>query len=304
MSLHNFETVLAKLQGQPIREAKLMGMGEPYLHPQFDEICRLFKEAFPLARLITSTNCQYTMTESFKRSLQWVDYLYLSIDGWEANYERDRQPARWSKLLSFLEELRDLPRYGCQVAVNYVVNPHNIDDIPLVNNLLTCYNIDELRLNIAQDWNEDGSATLEYSAHDMDKLKVWARLIKGKTPWTYSDCWWPTRGFYSTVEGRVLTCPLNTAAKEHGNILAQSLSTVRSSKSLTTLAQGCASNQPTAHCRNCSYRQLAPLLSELGVWRLIPDTIKSTECLLTICSIVNSIAYMLVNEINHGHQSY
>ena len=47
MSLENWGKLLDGIKHHPIKEAKLMGMGEPMLHPQFDEVCRMFKEVFP-----------------------------------------------------------------------------------------------------------------------------------------------------------------------------------------------------------------------------------------------------------------
>jgi MoaA/NifB/PqqE/SkfB family radical SAM enzyme len=46
MSLENWGKLLDGIKHHPIQEAKLMGMGEPFLHPQFDEVCRMFKETF------------------------------------------------------------------------------------------------------------------------------------------------------------------------------------------------------------------------------------------------------------------
>ena len=40
-----------------------MMLGEPMLHPQFDEVCKMFKEIFPNAKLIVATNCQYNIKE-------------------------------------------------------------------------------------------------------------------------------------------------------------------------------------------------------------------------------------------------
>ena len=83
MSLTDWELVLEKLEDQPIKEAKLMGLGEPFLHPKFSTICKMFKDYFPNAFLIVATNCQYKMNANFKESLKYIDLLYLSIDGYK-----------------------------------------------------------------------------------------------------------------------------------------------------------------------------------------------------------------------------
>ena len=79
MSVARFTELMERIKHQPIKEAKLMGMGEPFLHPEFDRICKTFKDYFPSAKLISATNCQYSMNVAtwFPNSLKYIDYLYL-----------------------------------------------------------------------------------------------------------------------------------------------------------------------------------------------------------------------------------
>ena len=90
MSLENWGKLLDGIKHHPIKEAKLMGMGEPMLHPQFDEVCRMFKETFPKCKLIVATNCQYNIKDKFRECMKYIDMLYFSIDGYKESYERDR----------------------------------------------------------------------------------------------------------------------------------------------------------------------------------------------------------------------
>ena len=46
MPIPKYRKMLEGLAHHPIKEAKLMGMGEPMLHPQLDEVCKIFKEFF------------------------------------------------------------------------------------------------------------------------------------------------------------------------------------------------------------------------------------------------------------------
>ena len=139
-SLENWGKLLDGIKHHPIQEAKLMGMGEPMLHPQFDEVCRMFKEVFPKCKLIVATNCQYNINDKFRECMKYIDMLYFSIDGYKESYERDRSPAKWSKLLKFLEQFKSVDRYDCDVVVNIqgdepLVNPNHIDEIiePMIN---------------------------------------------------------------------------------------------------------------------------------------------------------------------------
>ena len=267
MTVDDFKRVLDSIKTHPVKEAKLMGMGEPFLHPQFDEICAVFKQYFPGAKLISATNCQYTPGPVFQRALKYIDLLYLSIDGYEDSYEQFRAPSKWSKLIKFLNILKDMDKIDCQLAINYVINPGNVKDIqPVYDHIYTPYAIDEFRLNVAQSWSPEDSIPIDYTREQLDYLReTWKSYIKGKAPWEYKDCFWVDKGLYVTVEGRVLMCCMNTAEKGFGNMLQQPLNLIRTSKRFIEVVNGCKNNTPTDHCKSCSYKELVPVLTTLGI---------------------------------------
>ena len=277
MSLEDWGKLLDGIKHHPIEEAKLMGMGEPMLHPQFDEVCRIFKETFPNSKLIVATNCQYNIKEGlefrrkFQECMKYIDMLYFSIDGYKEHYERDRAPAKWSKLLKFLDDFKTINRYDCDIVVNYVVNAYNVDDIEKVDKLREENNLGKLRLNIAQIWDENSSitndmATSGYNPKDLDYLRdSWGDNIMGKSKWDYEDCFWVKEGLYTTVEGHVKMCCMNTGAKSLGNLFDNSIDEIRLTSDYEKIKNGCESNNPTSHCKNCSYKELTPMLSYLGV---------------------------------------
>lgn len=273
MKIDKWRELLESIKHHPIKEAKLMGMGEPLLHPQFDEVCKIFKEYFPDAFLIVATNCQYPikpetkMSRKFESTMKHVDLLYFSIDGYKESYERDRHPAKWSKLIDFLEDFKHMERSNCRVTVNYVVNPDNIEDISTIKDeIVDEYSLEELRLNIAQNWSEDESMPLGYTRDQIEFLKEnWKGNIKGKSKWDFSDCFWVNEGLYTTVEGDVKMCCMNTGADSFGNLFIESIDDIRLKESYKKIKLGCNSNNPTAHCANCSYKELVPILKEIGI---------------------------------------
>ena len=277
MSLDNWGKLLDGIKHHPIEEAKLMGMGEPMLHPHFDEVCKMFKETFPNAKLVVATNCQYKIDEGsrfrdkFQECLKYIDLLYFSIDGWGESYERDRSPAKWSKLLKFLEDFQTINRYDCDCTVNYVVNAYNVDDIKKVDKLRTDNKLGMLRLNIAQIWDEetkmsDDLATSGYTIEQLDYLRDnWGDNIMGKSKWDFKDCFWVQNGIYTTVEGHVKMCCLNTGAEPFGNLFENSIDEIRLMEDYKNVKRGCETNNPTSHCKNCSYKELTPILSHVGV---------------------------------------
>ncbi len=270
MPLEKWKIVLDKLKNHPISEAKLMGLGEPFLHPKFSEVCKMFKEYFPKAFLIVATNCQYKMNDNFKNSLKYIDLLYLSIDGYKESYEKFRPPSKWHKLVNFLEDLKKVERHNCKITCNYVVNKENVEDIVKIENLCKEYSLEELRLNIAQDWSEkktlkdQQSYLWGYSKEQIEYLKKnYSKNIKGKTPWSWSDCFWVKRGIYMTVEGNLKVCALNTDTDSLGNIFSDSPEDILNSNRMNEIRDGCSNNKPNSHCSNCSYKELSPLLEKL-----------------------------------------
>ncbi len=269
MDIDKYKSMLEKIKDYPIEEAKLMGMGEPFMHPKFYEVCKLFKEYFPNAFLIVATNCQYRFSTKFEEALKYIDLLYFSIDGYEESYEKFRPPAKWPKLIKFLDDFKNANRHNCRATVNYVVNPDNVKDIEKVyNNIVLPYQLEELRLNIAQNWSEDESINANggYRQEDIEYLqKNWLQNIKGKSNWTFDKCFWPNDGLYVNVYGDVLMCPLNTGAKPFGNLFYDEVEKIRKYEDFKNVRVGCKSNNPTDHCKNCSYYELSPILTKLGV---------------------------------------
>ena len=81
ISVDSWTYILEKLKSHPIREAKLQGLGEPFMHPDFAKLCKIFKEYFPESKILTATNCQYRITENFTSALKstFSAYTELSI---------------------------------------------------------------------------------------------------------------------------------------------------------------------------------------------------------------------------------
>jgi len=265
MSIEEWHTVLDKLKSQPISEAKLMGMGEPFFNPHYDVLCHIFRKAFPSAFVISATNCQYKLNDVFIKALPYIDLLYLSIDGYKETYEEARKNAKWNKLLRFLDDLSKMDRGKTRIAINYVVTNDNYQDIPKLHKLVEDkYGfIEEIRLNVAQWWNEDEQCQVVPNDKCMQMLKRYKSNVKGKAPWTYSDCFWPETGFYMDVYGDVRICCLNTSTKPVGNIFRDSLESLISSQKRVRILSNCKANIPDKHCKNCGYKRLSPILEKV-----------------------------------------
>ena len=149
------------------------------------------------------------------------------------------------------------------------MNRENIVDISKIEKLCKEYELEELRLNIAQDWSEDKSLSKTdhisgYSLEQIDYLKKnFSKNIKGKAPWTWSDCFWVKTGIYMTVEGNLKVCALNTDTESLGNIFKDSIDVILNTKRMNEIREGCNKDMPSKHCENCSYKELSPILEKL-----------------------------------------
>jgi radical SAM protein with 4Fe4S-binding SPASM domain len=262
----DFQLILNQLSHHPITEAKLMGMGEPFMHPQFDDICWMFKDMFPNCNVISATNGQIKLSLTMIKALEYIDTCYISIDGYMQNYEEIRIGASWFKLIKFLRELADIKEnVNCKFPINYTVTPGNVYDIDKMFELIDIYNLDELRLNFVQNWTE-GQTNTElngFTQEQFEYLKQYKQYFKGKTPWDYSDCFWVKNGIYVTVDGNMKVCCMNTSAKSIGNVFQQPIALLQASKAFNDISRGCANNTPTDHCKNCSYKELVPFLTKI-----------------------------------------
>ena len=267
MSLENWVVVQEKIKDFPIREAKLMGLGEPFLHPQFSDICRIFKEYHPNANIIVATNAQYTPNENFFESLQYIGKLYVSIDGTHEIYELERAPSKWSKLLSFLDNLeKNIERIkGCDLVVNYVVTEKTYDKIEdLKKEIMDRYKFfSKLRLNIAQWWSEGETVAITFDSKIIKEVSRNKDLVQGKSPWDFSDCFWPSHGFYMNVNGDVKICCLNTNTTPIGNVFKDNIDDILNSKKRVAIQNANAKNQPLDHCKACDYKSLSPVISKI-----------------------------------------
>ena len=268
MSLENWEKVLKILSKHPITEAKLMGLGEPFFHPNYEIITRRFKETFPKSFVISATNLQYKITPKFFQAVKNIDLLYLSIDGFKETYESARPGAKWSRLIQSLDEIeKEIGNYkiDSRFEINFVATPDTLSSLTNVYELYKKYKfITDIRINLAQWWGEDDKLELTYSEKYINILSQFKDKVKGKSPWDFKDCFWPKSGIYMTVDGSLKVCCMNTSTEPIGNIFLDDLGELRKNSKLSEIRNELNSNlQDNPHCKKCSYKVLEPILSKI-----------------------------------------
>ena len=112
----------------------------------------------------------------------------------------------------------------------------------------------------------DDIATSGYTKEQLNYLRdTWGSNIMGKSKWDFKDCFWVNNGIYTTVEGHIKMCCMNTGAVPFGNLFKNTIDEIRLMEDYQNVKKGCQTNNPTSHCKNCSYKELTPILEYVGI---------------------------------------
>ena len=179
-----------------------------------------------------------------------------------------REGASWEKLLQFLHDIseyRSKHNLPVQLPINFTISPGNVDDIEPVIALTQQFGLDDIRLNLVQNWSED-QYNSELSKFTNEQLRIIAKYkeyLKGKTPWDFQDCFWVNSGCMISANGDVRVCCMNTTTSPIGNLFDTPLTKLYSTDRFIGIRNGCHTNCPTDHCRTCSYKELSPVLAKI-----------------------------------------
>ena len=58
---------------------------------------------------------------------------------------------------------------------------------------------------------------------------------------------------------------MNTGTESLGNLFENTIDEIRVTDEYQKIKIGCSTNKPTNHCKNCSYKELIPILDYIGV---------------------------------------
>mgnify|MGYP003630200142 CR=1 FL=1 len=109
----DFSACLDNVDVQYIKHLRLFNFGEPLLHTDLTGIFRILaRQPWKAEETEISTNAQWCDWEDLERALALgvLDRLVVSCDGdgTPEQYEQLRPPAKWDKLIEFLERAADI----------------------------------------------------------------------------------------------------------------------------------------------------------------------------------------------------
>ncbi len=113
ISVEDFRHCLANVDVEWVHTLRLFSFGEPLLHKELSSLVALIpQQSWKTSIVEISTNAQQVYWDDFAAmlKLEIVNRLVVSCDGdgTAEEYERLRPPAKWNKLVEFLQRARDL----------------------------------------------------------------------------------------------------------------------------------------------------------------------------------------------------
>ncbi len=265
LDLEVWGKMLDRFVGCPLKVIKVEGISEPMLHPHFDLMVREVRRKFPSAYVIIATNLQYDFDRSsFRKALEFVDMVYLSIDAIGDRYESLRPPGKWGAVIDWLEaaknQIPDSIRAE-KLFINMVLREENLKDLEAIVELQNKYGLAPVRINLMQNWSGENKEKTNFSDLFLESLIPYRHLIKGVADWKYSDCFWPYEGIVVDVFGDVRPCLLNTSVAPVGNIFQDDISMLYNKGSFfQKMRENLSHNVAPENCINCDYCYLAPKL--------------------------------------------
>lgn len=195
---------------------RLYNYGEPLLHPQLPEILGLTQQQrWRPDTIEISTNAQCSNWEAIARALETklISRLYVSCDGdgTPEDYERLRPPAKWSRLVRFLERVADM---------RDALHP----EMTLITR--SCVETVESQwrwrdLSVPMGWRPEFRGFLLLPESSLQK--------SGRQPQPDNGfCFWVAnrRNLFVDWDGEVLPCCAHPRAAELGNLTEKTLSQI------------------------------------------------------------------------------
>ena len=262
-----YNNMISLFQNCPIDTIKIEGISEPMLHKEFDKIACITREMFPKAFIIIATNLQYNVAKTaFFKTISNVDMIYLSIDGTDKIFEEHRIGASFDKFIQGLDQIKDqtTPEERKKMYLNVTATEFNYQCLPEIYNIRVAYELGGVRINLAQNWNEDKLNEHNYHSDFIKAMERYAQDVKGAGGWDYKDCFWPFSGVVVDVFGNVRQCVVNTGQRPIGNLFEEDIRDIfNKHHHYRTVRKKLSNNCSPESCRTCDYKHLSHTLEHI-----------------------------------------
>lgn len=198
MTVEQYQRIIDEARGKA-SAVSLYYLGDPLMHPDLDEMCRITHAAGINAHV--STNLSFHLSDQRLRSIvqSGVTHLTVCVDGLtQDKYARTRIGGRIDLVLSNLKRLcqirRELGRSHPKVEVQYVKFLHNVNELEAARALVR-----EIGVDMFTDF---WGSLLNYTAYDPNTMRVDGPKKRGRFP----GCLFPHFAMLIKYNGDVIPC--------------------------------------------------------------------------------------------------
>lgn len=262
--------------------------GEPYLHPQFNELVQYASRKGIYT--VTSTNAHYLDSACARKTVEaGLSRIIISIDGTtQESYAKYRIGGSLERVLEGTKQLvhwkKQLQSATPHIIFQFVVFRHNESEIAAVHRLAKEYGVDSVKIKTAQVYDfEKGSELIpkngKYARYAVREGSYPERSRRGKNAFTLTNltppisqggwspesnyqikngllnhCWKLWHSSVITWDGKVVPCCFDKDAKYvMGDLNQQSFAEIWNSAAYQAFRHTLfKSRQEIDICRNCS----------------------------------------------------
>lgn len=135
MTMGTFEKLVSEIRKNKVKRIRIVGNGEPTIHPRFNYMISEIKKAAPVVSL--TTNAQFIKPDIVQGIIDSkVDMVNISVDSmFEEEYKKRRPGGDFEKLVNNIRELKEMKDSnfpGAIINIRIMLTP---SDLPVKNDI-------------------------------------------------------------------------------------------------------------------------------------------------------------------------
>lgn len=207
MPLKKYHRIIEEVKGI-ICVVLLYYMGEPYIHPDIDEMCRIARDAGLNIHLSTNFSFNFTDERITAIAESGVTHLTICVDGLtQETYSRTRINGRIDDVLSNLTRLCEYKRIRALnypiIEVQYIKYQHNLHELKAAGEMFKSMRVDKF----TKFWG---------NLHNMVDLEPGKyKIFKPRKKRMISHCLWPSFFMLIKYNGDAFPCCLYRFAAQY-----------------------------------------------------------------------------------------
>ncbi|MHC4187715.1 MAG: radical SAM/SPASM domain-containing protein [Planctomycetota bacterium] len=198
MPLEEYRRIISEVAGKT-SAVSLYYVGDPYIHPNVDEMSRIAWDAGLNVHLSSNFSFNFSDERIEKIAQSGVSHLTVCVDGiTQENYERTRIGGRIDWVLSNLSRLCDYKKKNSlkypQIEVQYIRFEHNEHELGQAREMFNAMGIDQVTVIPGSSENYVNYAPGKYKTYGPKKIKL------------LPNCPWPYFSMVIKYNGDVIPC--------------------------------------------------------------------------------------------------